>query len=191
MKIKITEFQSLLAAGITILVIGTAFLFWICKIENLPTFFVAVIALGLSYLSYINARDKVRLDLFKQRFESYQHCLNVCSIILRHGKMPEAEKFLKDREAFEKSAHESFRGTGYHYSYFIFGKDIRDLYEEINTMYAFLSAHPDSNFGTASDIERQDSIEKKYRYLRRTLEIIDQMPIMFSKYLDMSKYIQK
>lgn len=180
------------------IIIGTLSLgggFWIfyClnKFENVPTFFLAWIASIFAYLSFNNVREKIRLELFEKRFSSYQGCLHVCSLILKNGNIPDAKKFLEEREAFEKSANESFRGYGYHFSYFLFGNDIKDLYNEVNRIYSHLSAYSDKAISELHGERRLEAIEKRHKYLERTWEITQQMPASFSKYLDMGDYVKK
>ena len=62
--------------------IGTIFLSIIDKIENLPIFFVSVVALGFTHLSYYNSREKFRLDLFDKRYEIYRNSVEFCKYII-------------------------------------------------------------------------------------------------------------
>lgn len=157
----------------------------------MPTFLVAQIAIGLSYLAYYNSREKFRLDLFEKRYESYQNCLSVCSAILQHGDIPDAIKFVEERKKFESSVNKSFRGEGYSLSYFLFGPEIKKLYEELNLMYSHLSTYSNNTLSELSHEERIKQNLQKHEHVSKTWEIVKNLPHTFSKYFDMSEYVKR
>ena len=188
-ELKISEFWIVTIMTSMIFVSGFAFLYWTGKLENLPTFFVAVIATALSGLSYINARDKVRLELFKQRYETYQSCLSVCRAILIHGDIPNAKKFAEDRQNFEKAVNRSFRGEGFHLSSFLFGPDVKPLFDQLNSMYSHLSTYSSSTLREMDPAQSEKAAREKFEYFSRVWDIVNKdLPNTFNRYLDMSDY---
>jgi len=120
--------------GISIL-FGLIFLWALGKLENFPTFCISVVALGFSYLSYYNSREKFRLDLFDKRYESYRNCMKFCSYIIQYGGLPDFENDGDARKEVELTMTQSFRGEGFHLATFLFGKNIGELYSDLNKIW--------------------------------------------------------
>jgi len=174
--------------GVSILV-GFIFLWFIAKLENFPTFCVSVVALGFSYLAYYNSREKFRLDLFEKRYESYRNCMKFCSYLIQFGGLPDYEKDSDARKDVELIAAQSFRGEGYHLATFLFGKDVAELYGELNKIYAFFSAHPDYVIRQTPDNGRvKEIMDMKFEHIRYMNDILNRMPEIFSKYMNFSRY---
>ena len=169
--------------------IGTIFLSIIDKIENLPTFFVSVVALGFTHLSYYNSREKFRLDLFDKRYEIYRNSVEFCKYIIRYGGLPDAEKQKDARRDFESIVNQSFQRDGDHLATFLFGDDIADLYNKFNKIYAFFSTYSINVIREISDPEERNRIQLlKFEHLKYLNDIVTKMPDIFSKYMNFSKF---
>ena len=189
MKIKFTEFHLLLAAGIIILISGTAFLYWISKLENLPTFFVTIITLGFSYLAYYNAREKFRLELFEKRLESYINFYDVCELIVSYGKIPDPKDYPKDHDVLTKAASKSIIGDGRHLTYFLFGDDVKSKYVEVSEIYERLKSRS-VKYDVHGNISKTDD-EENTKDIVRVFQIQRLLPELFSKYLNMKSHYQR
>jgi hypothetical protein len=75
------------------------------------------------------------------------------------------------------AAHDSFRGIGYHKTRALFGKDIYDLFEELNKSYSFL----------VSGLSNSD-IGENLKHVSFVVETGTKLPEYFKDYIYFGNY---
>ena len=189
MKLEFSELIILIIAGIVVLLIGSGFLYWKDKLEILPTFFVAEVAAGFSYLAYYNAREKFRLELFEKRLESYINFYDFCELIVSYGKIPDPKDYPKDHDVLTKAASKSIIGDGRHLTYFLFGDDVKSKYVEVSEIYERLKSRS-VKYDVHGNISKTDE-EENTKDIVRVFQIQRLLPELFSKYLNMKSHHQR
>lgn len=120
-------------------------IFYFCEFfpekKDMATFLISILAAFLAYLAYINTLEQMRLSLLDERWEIYSEVLKFMSVVSKYGRIPSAAD-LKDEEKKKEisealiSAHNSFRGIGYHKVKSLFGKDVDEFFNKMNEAYA-------------------------------------------------------
>jgi hypothetical protein len=146
------------------------------KPEILPTFYIACITLLIVYKGSLDSHNKLRLELFKQRYEIYQELIKFSSRTLQTGKV--------EQDAIE-SAHNSFRGLQYHASLFLFGEDIHAYFKEINHAFSSLTTYGKyiGDEMAMRNEKYQTWMDIYHSSLQKVCSIPDEAPKIFAPYL--------
>jgi len=178
--------SSTVATGLMALIVAGVFYFSIMeKWENIPTFLVSCIALSFSYYAYLFSKEKFRLDLFEKRWEVYIATLEFCSLVMKYGQIPKhSEDKTRNKEVLDAlvAAQNSFRGVGYHKMRSLFGEDIYNLMEELNSAYSWLYSHSRKNTYTDEESEIEDN------HIRFIWETVKNLPELFRPYVYFGDY---
>jgi len=170
-------------------------LYRIDELRAFPTFSIAFAALYFSYLAYKYSREKFRLDLFEQRYEIYTHIVTFCSSVTSNGvlyfKEGEDKRISESKVKGWKSAEESFRGLGYHKQKMLFGEDIQEVMESLNSCFAQLTTEG-YKYEDSHDFpdEYKDWQKEKYRQMRVASNTLSKLPDYFKPYLYFGDYKQ-
>lgn len=163
-----THFHLLLAA---ITIVGTLLCFWVSRLEILPTFYVSIVSLVIVYRSGLDSRNKLRLELYQARYKIYEGLIKYASATLVTAT---------SNEDAVKAAHESFRGLPYHTTQFLFGEDIKQYFDEINSAFSYMVSHKEA----PHDInQHQKWVKETYENLNKISNIVNEAPKLFYKYL--------
>ncbi len=134
-----------------------------------------------SLLAYKHSKDRFRLDLLEKRWVVYQETLEFCSVVMKHGGIPEHGKDEGRNEEIVNAlinAENSFRGIGYHKTRSLFGSDIHERFDELNKAYAWFVTRPKTE-GWAL---------KEHDYLMDVYNIIQELPDLFRPYVYFGDY---
>jgi len=168
-----------------VVVISTKIIIVDQKSELLPTLWISAIAAGLSFNSYVYAKEKFRLDLLDKRWEIYEETLEFCSAVMRHGTLRVTEENEEKIFAAIKAAENSFRGIGYHKTKSLFGEDINQRFEELNKSYSWLSSFTDYPINPD---EHQKWVEDKHNHIMFVYKTGQELPEIFKPYVYFGDY---
>ncbi|MCB9989224.1 MAG: hypothetical protein H6868_10440 [Rhodospirillales bacterium] len=138
---------------------------------------LGIVAVVFSFLAYMHARERFRLDLLEKRWQVYEKVLEFCSRVTEYGGLPKHGDDGDRNQAIINAliaANESFRGIGYHKARSLFGPEIHRKFDELSKAYAF--------FVTYSDISH-DKIDEKHKKLMFVWETIKELPDLFKPYV--------
>ena len=151
------------------------------KSELLPTLWISVIAAGLSFNSYVYAKEKFRLDLLDKRWVIYEKTLEFCSVVIRHATLVPNERNQDSIFQGMQAAEACFRGIGYHKTLALFDADINDVFKKLNESYAWLSSghtfQSDPNFAA-----------NKNRHVMFVWDTANKLPDLFKPYVYFGDY---
>jgi hypothetical protein len=163
------------------------------ELRAFPTFSIACAALFFSYLAYKYTKEKFRFDLMDKRLEIYENVVKFCSSIQVNGvlytKDGEDETISKSKIEGLKSAHNSFRGLGYHKYKMLFGPDIDEVMDNLNSCFAQLTTE-----GYAREDRREFPEEykewnrEKFKKMRMANKTLSELPDYFKPYLYFGDY---
>ena len=147
--------------------------------DGLAVTSISIFALGFSAAAYLSAKERFRLDLYKDRFEIYKEALVFQSIVVKHGGLAPGTTDASIKEILQatQSAENSFTGLGYHKHKFLFGKDIEEYFDGLRADYAWLK-NPPTKEGTKQHNEKVLGIYKK----------MEELPDRFAPYLSFAEY---
>jgi len=144
------------------------------KLEQIPTLWIALVAMLFSYSAYLFSKERFRLNLLDRRFELYEKTLEFCGIVFSHRSLKANEQNNEEIERAIKAAHESFRGIGYHKARALFGDDIYELFQSLNKSF--------SHIMTYQNIENRDQ-EKYWGHVTHITEMSYKLPNHFKPYV--------
>lgn len=140
-----------------------------------------------SFFSYKFSKEKFRLDLLDRRWEVYQETLKFCSMVMKFGDIPtHSDDEDRNKEAISGliSAHEAFRGMGYHKSKALFGDDISDCFDKLNEAYAWFVTYNDIPYSEYS----AEDFERKRQHISLIVDISTDLPDLFKPYVYFGDY---
>jgi hypothetical protein len=149
--------------------------------EQIPTVFISLIAVWFSYCAYKFSKEKFRLDLMDKRWEIYEQVLKFCSVVIKHGGLPEYsadEDTNKSVVSALKAAHESFRGVGLHKAKALFGPEIHEKFKKLDEMYSWFIAKP----------RDEGWAQKESQHLEETWNLLNELPELFKPYMYFGDY---
>jgi hypothetical protein len=159
--------------------IMTCLLIYADKLEQIPTLWIALLAMLFSYSAYLFSKDRFRLDLLDRRFELYEKTLEFCSIVFSHGSLKPTDQNNEQIERAIKAAHESFRGIGCHKARALFGDDIYELFQSLNKSF--------SHIMTYQHIENRDQMAY-WGHVTHIADMTSKLPDHFKPYVYFGDY---
>jgi hypothetical protein len=75
-------------------------------VEEIATVFIALYVASIGTLQWVNAREKIRLDLYNRRFEVYASTMAYMQTVMAWELVTESKRF-EQREAFIRAMFES------------------------------------------------------------------------------------
>jgi hypothetical protein len=139
---------------------------------NLQPWILAVIAgLGLliAYFQWRTAHQRVVLDLFDRRLQTFELAELACTTIISSGKA--SEEALRLLHQAKGKAR------------FLFGNDVNAYLKERIADCAFLLAFTDEVIQERPEPERQNLIDKKYGALTKIADFQTGAPPIFAPYM--------
>lgn len=181
-KLKPYWFYLVLASGFLALFTLLAV---VDKLELLPPTFFSVITAVFSYQAYLYSKEKFRLDLFEKRWEIYEHVLEFCSRVTQQGTLRMREDNQAEIIAALNAAGNSFRGTGWHKTRALFGEEIHQLFERLNSSYAWMSAFSER---PSDPQQSHDWPQNMYDHSMFIWNTVGQLPDLFKPYIYFGDY---
>lgn len=184
----LTRHKTALALWIVIVLSALGLLICVERPEFIPVTLISSVALWFSYLAYLFSEERFRLGLLDRRFEIYNNTLDFCSHVMQEGDLKLNDRNKDQIEKAFKSAHESFRGIGWHKSRALFGEDIQEVFEKLNKIYSWLLAYshdPD----VLDDPEKvMKHAEEWSNHMTTIWKIVNELPELFRPYIYFGDY---
>ena len=149
---------------------------WISILQALSVPVIAALAAIIGFRQWRTAHQKLGVDLFEKRWETYVGIRKVISKVARHGTATD-EDFWDYVRATDRAD-------------FLFGDDVTALLKEINDSMAWLSSFRES----VADIthpDREELIKAKYKHFGIVTDFYKRAPSIFAQYMRMDEKLPR
>lgn len=155
------------------------------KLELLPATFFSATTAAFSYLAYKFSKEKFRLDLFDKRWVVYENTLEFCSRVTQQGSLRRTDNNQAEILAALQAANNSYRGLGWHKTRALFGDEIYDLFDKLNSSYGWLTALSEPPI---DPIENAEWPQKQREHSTFIWETVNRLPDVFKPYVYFGDY---
>ena len=132
---------------------------------------IAFLVLLVGYAQWRTANQRVVLDLFDRRLESYQDLEDAVGGVLREGVV--------DAHAFRRYLDGKMRAR------FLFGNDVLEFLDSVyDDIVALQTIYTDDVINHSA--RRMELTDKKFAAVRRVSAFAEQAPLIFGPYMSMT-----
>lgn len=142
--------------------------YWISVLQALSVPAIAALAAVIGFLQWRTAHQKLAVDLFDRRWDTYTAIRKALNPVLHEG-VAKDEDYWNYISASDRAD-------------FLFGDDVAKILKEITEAMAWLSSFRES-LSEMSHPDRQQLIEAKYKHFKTVTDFYTKAPPIFSRYM--------